>query len=388
MKKKTINILMILLLALTMASCSRTKTVTDRKKAREMVEAFYDGLTQADPVTMASYSDGELMTVLTKDQDMIHVHTEYDGYDVYSFVKDGKRYTIADDGNLYEDDSTYGFYADSIDMMLKMNVTGYFDVEDDSLSFTATQKNDSEMELTIKGQQDGNEVAISSLGTKKDGKVSSIVCEIRSGETAYLSEFRFTYDEHIVLPEYTVPKTYDNMPHVESPYTTYREVIDELAEDESLFYMFAEDKLFVISEKDGRHYQLSSVVSQDLVDAFNALDFFAEDYDNQVYDLIGDLEIEDCIDFTDELVSQDELDGYSGKQVSDLLNDGFEINGYSFWEDSGFVLAQKDLMNYRFYVELPEGFDAGGEFEYDAFNDFFIQSGTFSDVEYAALPMR
>ncbi len=386
--KKITGLLTLLLLALTMASCNGAKTVNDREEARQMAEDFYKDLTNADPVTMSSYSNGELTTVFAKDHDIIHIYSEDGSFDVYSFVKDGKRYTISDDGNLYEDDTTYDFYADSIETMLKMNVTGYFDVEDDTLSFSASKKGDDQLDLLVKEKQDDRDLAISSKGTKENGKVSSIVCEIKDGENTYQSEYRFTYDEHIEVPEYTIPKTYEDLPHVKSPYSTYREIIDDLDEDESLTYIFNENNLFVIGEKDDRHYQFSSAVGQDLIDQIDSLDFFADDYQDRVYDLIGNLEIEDCIDFTDELISEQQLEGYIGKQIGDLLSDGFEVKGYSFFEDDNIVLADKDQMTYEFDVILPENFDPEGEFEFDAFNSFVIEDASFSDVEYSVLPMR
>lgn len=98
--KKCFIVALILLLVTTMTACSGNKTVTDRQEIKQMTEEFYKDLLMADPITMSSYSNGELMTVVTKDQDKLHVHNEYDGSDVYSFILDGKRYTIATDGTL------------------------------------------------------------------------------------------------------------------------------------------------------------------------------------------------------------------------------------------------------------------------------------------------
>ncbi|MBQ2232459.1 MAG: hypothetical protein II423_03465, partial [Erysipelotrichaceae bacterium] len=162
--KKCFIVALILLLVTTMTACSGNKTVTDRQEIKQMTEEFYKDLLTADPITMSSYSNGELMTVVTKDQDKLHVHNEYDGSDVYSFILDGKRYTIATDGTLFEEESTYDFYADSIQMMLQMNITSYLDVEDDAITYSATRKDDNELELTVKGKESDNEVTVYSKG--------------------------------------------------------------------------------------------------------------------------------------------------------------------------------------------------------------------------------
>ena len=150
--KKCFTVALILLLVTTMTACSGNKTVTDRQEIKQMTEEFYKDLLTADPITMSSYSNGELMTVVTKDQDKLHVHNEYDGSDVYSFILDGKRSTIATDGTLFEEESTYDFDADSIQMMLQMNITSYLDAEDDAITYSATRKDDNELELTVKGK--------------------------------------------------------------------------------------------------------------------------------------------------------------------------------------------------------------------------------------------
>lgn len=386
--KKCFIVALILLLVTTMTACSGNKTVTDRQEIKQMTEEFYKDLLTADPITMSSYSNGELMTVVTKDQDKLHVHNEYDGSDVYSFILDGKRYTIATDGTLFEEESTYDFYADSIQMMLQMNITSYLDVEDDAITYSATRKDDNELKLTVKGKESDNEVTVYSKGTKENGKVSVIECEIKAGESDYKSEYRFAYDQYVEIPEYTVPKSYDNLPHVESPYKTYGEIIDTLKEDEMLFYTIMDHQLIAIDEKDGRYYQFSSVLDQDTVDAFNALDFSAEDYDAQAYGLIRDVEIEDCIDFTDELPSAEELSLYEGKTIKDLLDEGYEVMGYSFWEEHAYVFVEKDMMDYKVSVEPTEGFNSDGEFDYDAFDDFTIKEIVFDNPEYSALPMK
>ncbi|MBR0418645.1 MAG: hypothetical protein IJI66_05715, partial [Erysipelotrichaceae bacterium] len=64
--KKCFIVALILLLVTTMTACSGNKTVTDRQEIKQMTEEFYKDLLTADPITMSSYSNGELMTVVTK----------------------------------------------------------------------------------------------------------------------------------------------------------------------------------------------------------------------------------------------------------------------------------------------------------------------------------
>ena len=190
------------------------------------------------------------------------------------------------------------------------------------------------------------------------------------------------------IPEYTIPKTYENLPHVDSPYKTYGEIIETFGEDEYLDYSFINNQLIAIEGKDGRYYQFSTMLSEEFQDEYDKLDFMSEDYEDQVYKLVADLEIEDCIDFTDEVLPQDEMNSYIGKEVQSMVDDGFEISGYSFWEDNNYVWVTKDYLVYEVAVELTDGFDPDGEFEYEELGILTAKGIRFESVEPLALPMK
>ena len=188
---------------------------------------------------------------------------------------------------------------------------------------------------------------------------------MKDGEQAYVSEYKFKYDEHIELPEYKEPVTYNDMPHVDSPYKTFEDIIKTVNEEEDLMYLFYEKQLIVIDSVNGKHYQFSTVVDDETYNAYNELDVMEDDYQQKVYPLIENIEIEDCIDFTDAVLTKEELDAYIGKTIGDMVNDGFEVSGYSFYEESNTVYTNKDLLGYKVDVALEEGFDPDSEFEYE-----------------------
>ena len=389
MKKKYIAVIFaVLVLLLTSCNAGNVKTVKTREEVKQMAEEFYGDLLKADNVMMSAYRDEVLVNEFTRDGDRMYVNNTEAGYDYYLFQENGKKYLISDDRTLFEDESMYDLSADTIRMTLDFAVLAYLDADVEGLTYTATKKGDQELVVTIEGSDEGNAFTITSTGTKESGSLQSLLSEIRSGENGYQSEYRFAYDKHVELPEYTVIKTYDDLPHVESPYQTYGEIIEQLGEEEALFYCFYDTQLLVIGEKDGRHYQFSTVVDQETYDAFNDLDFMDDDYDQKVYDLLSDIPIEDCVDFTDELLSQGELDSYAGKTVRNLIDEGYEANGWSFWEENNFVFVMKDGMTYRLEVELPEGFDPDSEFEYEDLYGFNIRKMTFESPEYSILPMN
>ena len=383
------KLLVILFAILLLTSCSGAKTVTKKDEAKAMAEEFYKDLLSSDPIEMTSYLNDQETTVFTKDGDKMYTKQIEAGYDYYLFMEDGKKYLISSDGTVFEDESMYDMSLETINTTLLMNVMGYFEVDNDSVTYKATNKNDKELEIVITAKQDNEEVHVTSIGKKNDdGNISEITSETKSGDQSYKLSYKFAYDKTVELPEYKMPVTYDNMPHVDSPYKTIGEIINNLDEDESLMYAFFDNQLVVVDSKDSRHYQFSATVDQELLDTYSGLDAMEDDYDDQVYSLLSEIEIEDCIDFTDAILSEDVLDSYNNKTIEALVNDGFEINGTSFNEDDYYLLAAKDLMDYKIEVIPTEGFDFEAEFEYTDFNEFTIKDIEFDSVEYAALPMK
>ena len=389
MKKKIMMIVLALMLVL--SGCAKqsdsTKTYSTKEEVQQVSEAFYSQLYEADSFKMESYYDDTLSSVYQKDGDRMYINYP-DAYDYYLLMEDGVKYVITDDRTLLEDEYTYDFGAETIDMLLQMNILGYLGLDDDSISYSAVATGDEQLVTTVTTEYEGSQFETNITGKKTEGKITEITAEVKYGESTSLSKYIFTYDQHIELPEYTVNKTYNNMPHVESPFKTFGEIIERLSEDDYLFYTFMDDQLIVMSDKDGRYYQFSSTVSDELMDTYDSLDFMAEDYDSQLYALLSDVEIEDCIDYTDELIPQDELDSYVSKTLSTMLADGFEVDGYSIWEDDCQLYVEKDYMTYRIEAEIPEGFDSEADLDYESFDDFIIRSVVFDSPQYSALPMR
>ena len=387
MKKLLITLLALMMLLMS-ACAGNSKTVNTREEAQQMVEEFFDGLLEADPIKVDTYQNDTLMSTFMKDGDKMYQYYEDAGYGYYLFIKDDVKYLISDDLTLMEDEFMYDMSNQSLEFMLMMNVTGYFDVDDGSLTFKATNKADKELLLEISGESDDTQVNINTIAKKENNQISEITTEMIAGEQTVSTTYKFEYNTHINLPEYKVPVTYDNMPHVDSPYATFGQVINELDEDEDLFYALMENQLVVIDEVDNRHYQYSTVLDDETFEKYNNLDFMADDYNQQVYSLISELPIEDCIDFTDSLLSPDSLKAYVGKTIQALVDDGFEINGYSFYEDDAYVFVTKDLMTYKVDAIIVDDFDPEADFESEDLVVLGIVDMEFDSVEYAALPMK
>lgn len=391
----------ILALSTLLTACGAKETVTTvntREEVRDMVNAFYEGLLTADPISMTTtHGEGE-PSVFIRDGDKMY---SGDGvnYDYYMFMEDGKKFFMGDGETAYEDEYMYDMSADTLNNLLMMYVTGVLDadMEDDSFTYQATRTDKteggkalSELVYTLTGENEGQAITLTVTGKAADGQVSGIEYDAQSGEDAYHISLQFAYDGvSVELPEYTVYEEYVvEGVHVESPYQTIQELIDTLDEEEPLFYITTEDALVAVGEKDGRYYQFTAPFPREEMDAFDALEF-DDDYWQKAYAILGKLVIEDCIDFTDVPLSQSELDAYVGKSVEDMVDDGFESSGWFIGEEGDATLYfSKDLMAYEAQATLPDGFDVESEFEYEDLYGATINGIRFSEPEYAALPIQ
>lgn len=175
----------------------------------------------------------------------------------------------------------------------------------------------------------------------------------------------------------------------ESPYQTFAEWIDSYDDPDLVPYMIMNSTdVYGVAKKDGHYYQLSGKFTAEESQAFDALDFFDENYRNNVLDLLRNVKVDACLDFTDRLPSQSQLDAYKGKTMKDLVNDGYEETGWNFWEEGSDMFVEKDGFEYTVSVELPEGFDYEREFEYSELDDAKIVNMEFEEVSMSALPLK
>ncbi len=376
------------------------QTAETKAEVRDMVNAFYEGVLTADPVSMTSSYNGEQGTVFTKDGDKVYLRDDTNDITYYMFVEDGTKYFIGDGETAYEDELMYDFMANTIETTLAIYVTGIVNSEDDeadeALTYSATKTDrtvdggaESELVYVITGSQDGQTVTLTVSGKAlADGRVSEVSYRAESGEETYEVGLKFEYDGvSVELPEYTIEgSTAREYDYVESPYKTFQELIDTLDEDEQLYYSFIDNTLYAAGEKDGRYYQFSAEVSSEERAAYDALDFFSDDYEEQVYGIIGKIAIEDCVDFTDGIMPQDELDSFVGKTVADIIDAGFESSGWSIFEDEAYLFFSKDLMGYKAKVTISDGFDVESDFEFEDMYGFAVEQFDFDSPE--TLPIQ
>ena len=397
MKNK--NILRIITVAiislLTLTACTNNASGVKEFKGKDEVktasEEFYKQVLSDNHLKMITTTNGA-KSEFSIDEDKMHYKDETSGIGYYLFTKDSHKYVMYEDGEPVEDEQMYDMTRNTINNVLGMFLNGLYEVDDDSLVFSAKQtkqgdKDTFEVNVEISGEE---KATMKTVGTKQSDKVVNIAIEYNDsakGNEKY--NFDFDYENYVVnLPEYELPvvRTYT---HVDSPVKTVSELDALLAKDENLHYMIdGEDDLYIGQKIDDRYYQFYAKLSQEKVEALTALDFFADDYSEKALAIISDVEFSDCIDLTEFVLSQDKLDGLIGLTLEELMNQGFEQSGYSVYDDVCFAYAYKDIADYVIELDMTEKFAEDAEIEFDDLLGFKVKKIEFNEFNLSEFSLR
>ena len=122
---------------------------------------------------------------------------------------------------------------------------------------------------------------------------------------------------------------------------------------------FSRKHYVYVFEADGTYYRAIADLPDDVSDTIWAIDIFDETYDEQVRSAVAPLEIAKLENLSESSPSQQELDAFVGRNVQDLLDEG-----WSFWYWN--METMEGGMNYGPYsyqltyegsVENPDDFD-------------------------------
>ena len=391
---------------LTLSSCGGAEEVdghvttgATKGEVRAMVDDFFGPVYTADPVTMITYMDDEQDEIFTRNGDRMHISSSSMESEYYLFIEDGKKYIISDGEKAYEDEAAYDSYAEDIASTVDYLIKGFLSGEDDpgdetKYSAIRTDKDEengtrTELAVTVEGTQDGETMTVTIIGNSLNGAVEDAIVTVDVGDDRTEDKMEFTYDGISVdLPDYVISeRTKWIYTEVESPFDTLDEVIETINDEDGFPYAAMGDSVYCLASEDGRHYQLKAEISDEDLDAVMELDIFSNDYSDKLYDILGKLEVSQCLDFTDSVIPEEELKGYVGSTAKDVLDDGFEGSGWSVLDGNATLDFEKDLIVYRAVVTLPAGFDESSEFGFEDLEDTVIEEFHFSEISPAAMPI-
>ncbi len=141
----------------------------------------------------------------------------------------------------------------------------------------------------------------------------------------------------------------------------------------------SEDSLYVYAfEKDGITYRAITEMPEDVTEAYYALDFSDEKFDDKVHELIGPLEITKVENLTELIPPQEELDKLVGKTGQELLDDGWtfwswDLDSMEFGMYKGpfayTVIFEGTLKNTEDFDEAEAGALTVNSIKYDSIGD-------------------
>lgn len=110
---------------------------------------------------------------------------------------------------------------------------------------------------------------------------------------------------------------------------TVGDLFKNVAEQQSMTM----DGIYVYAfELGGSYYRAVAEMPTETFDAYMALDFSDEQYDEKAQALLGDLAITRIEDLNQAVPTQEQLDALVGKTFGELLEDGWMFDGYNFEE--------------------------------------------------------
>lgn len=129
-------------------------------------------------------------------------------------------------------------------------------------------------------------------------------------------------------PETKEPEK-EEEPEVAADPSSWKTLADVLSlETDSRESSWDEKSYTYIFDYAGTQWLVKAAFSKDLNDAVSAIDFHAEDRQEQINAILGPCEIQKVIDLCSLALPQEELDQWVGKTGQDLLDAGWVYNGY------------------------------------------------------------
>ena len=146
---------------------------------------------------------------------------------------------------------------------------------------------------------------------------------------------------------------------------------------------YGEGSFVYVFEADGTYYRAIADLPEDVSEALWALDFFDEQHDEKVKEIVAPLEISRLENLSETILPQEELDALIGRTGQELLDDDWYIRGYNldtmeFWMYHG---AFAYTVVFDGTLELTDDFN-----EEEAIGPLTVKSVTFDGIGDATDP--
>jgi len=148
-----------------------------------------------------------------------------------------------------------------------------------------------------------------------------------------------------------------------------------------------DDNSYVVAFKAGDSLIRVVAKSQDgIQEKISELDFLADDYNDKLLEVVGDLEIVSAEDLTAEVPTQEQLDAMVGKTSQELADDGWTFEQYFMTggDETGAIFTKGYIAcNVMFDVKIPTD-TADNDEKGDSLKDAKVTSAENAGVSNAA----
>ena len=150
-----------------------------------------------------------------------------------------------------------------------------------------------------------------------------------------------------------------------------------------------ESKFVYVFKYKGTTYRIYADITVEIFNKMQELDFLADDYDEKLLAIIGDVKVTQAEDMTKYIPTEEELKKYVGKTGQELLDDDFWTSGYSLMGEQVFWMGH-DLYEFSVYFneDVPDDFDWDNLSEEDAIMNMTVKKIEFDDFSMAVTDLE
>lgn len=128
-------------------------------------------------------------------------------------------------------------------------------------------------------------------------------------------------------------------------------------------WSYSETKYVNVFEYGDKSYRAFADLTKEIYDELDSIDILDDDADERRAKVLENVEINKIEDMAQYVMSDSELAKYVGKTGKELLDEGFETEGFSFFIDQ-YVYMTKGLCTYDVYFDTKIEYDPDDE-EFD-----------------------
>ncbi|MCR5004620.1 MAG: hypothetical protein K6A77_01825 [Clostridiales bacterium] len=158
-----------------------------------------------------------------------------------------------------------------------------------------------------------------------------------------------------------------------APYERCMDMVD----GENYVYVFFDNK------EDGTRipYRVTAEMTQEIYEQYLGLDFFDENYNDEVIKLIGGQKITQVEDLSSKIPTQKSLDEWVGKKGQEMMDAGYEVSGFGWGGgDDAEITVEKGLFEFTVLVDATDDFADEDFSGMDAFPDMTIRGISWSGM--------